>query len=293
MGSRASAIDGTARAATVLPVGKVSELLGIPAVTLRTWEARYGLGPSGRTSGSHRRYTSADIKRLRRVQQLIARGVSAGDAARLSLGGDATTGHPAHHTQRLLEAAESLAVTELTDILVECFLNWGAVETWTTLVSPAFRTLETRFGRTGDCTDIELVLAAAVTTSAERYLQLRKLSADRDRPILLVHSPAERHTLPLVVLRTALLERSRPVVVVGPDANERAVLQAIARTDPATVVLWATIRRPGQLKLRNRVRETGSPFLLAGPGWPAAAAPIEGLVAALEALTTPRHSTKF
>ena len=101
MGSRASAIDGTARAATVLPVGKVSELLGIPAVTLRTWEARYGLGPSGRTSGSHRRYTSADIKRLRRVQQLIARGVSAGDAARLSLGGDATTGHPAHHTQRL------------------------------------------------------------------------------------------------------------------------------------------------------------------------------------------------
>ncbi|MGW5163081.1 MerR family transcriptional regulator, partial [Nonomuraea wenchangensis] len=33
-------------------IGAVSRLLGVPAPTLRTWNLRYGLGPSRRSAGA-------------------------------------------------------------------------------------------------------------------------------------------------------------------------------------------------------------------------------------------------
>ena len=58
-------------------VGAVSSRLNITASTLRTWERRYGVGPSFRTEGGHRRYTESDIDRVDLMRRLLSRGVSA------------------------------------------------------------------------------------------------------------------------------------------------------------------------------------------------------------------------
>lgn len=68
--------------AAPLAVGAVARLLRTATSTLRTWDRRYGLGPSGRTGGTHRRYTPEDIGRLRLMQQLVGRGSTPADAAR-------------------------------------------------------------------------------------------------------------------------------------------------------------------------------------------------------------------
>lgn len=68
--------------ATPLAVGAVARLLRTATSTLRTWDRRYGLGPSGRAEGTHRRYTPEDIARLRLMQQLVDRGSTPADAAR-------------------------------------------------------------------------------------------------------------------------------------------------------------------------------------------------------------------
>ena len=47
-----------------LPVAAVARRLGVAPATLRTWDRRYGLGPSGHTTGRHRRYAAADLARL-------------------------------------------------------------------------------------------------------------------------------------------------------------------------------------------------------------------------------------
>src|SRR5699024_2844712 len=47
-----------------LTVAAVAARLGVAASTLRTWERRYGLGPSARTAGRHRRYDAVDVTRL-------------------------------------------------------------------------------------------------------------------------------------------------------------------------------------------------------------------------------------
>ena len=81
-GSRAS-IPG-------LAVAAVAKRLGVAPATLRTWDRRYGLGPSGRTAGSHRRYTADDVARLLVMRRLTLEGVAPVDAARAAVeAGDA------------------------------------------------------------------------------------------------------------------------------------------------------------------------------------------------------------
>ncbi len=63
-------------------IGAVARRLGVPAPTLRTWNLRYGIGPSRRSPGGHRRYDSDDLRRLEEMNRLIRTGIPAADAAR-------------------------------------------------------------------------------------------------------------------------------------------------------------------------------------------------------------------
>ncbi len=53
--------------------------------TLRTWDRRYGLGPTEHRAGAHRRYTADDVARLLIMRQLTIEGVAPVDAARAAL----------------------------------------------------------------------------------------------------------------------------------------------------------------------------------------------------------------
>ncbi|MEJ2853895.1 MULTISPECIES: MerR family transcriptional regulator [unclassified Saccharothrix] len=66
--------------------GAVARMLGISPTTLRTWDRRYGLGPSSREEGKHRRYSEDDVSRLRRMLALTGRGVVPAAAAAIALG---------------------------------------------------------------------------------------------------------------------------------------------------------------------------------------------------------------
>lgn len=65
-----------------LSVAAVARRLGIAPATLRTWDRRYGIGPTEHTPGRHRRYSAEDVARLELMQHALMRGVSPADAAR-------------------------------------------------------------------------------------------------------------------------------------------------------------------------------------------------------------------
>lgn len=69
--------------AGVYSMGAVVKMLGVPAATLRTWEARYGVVCPQRSAGGHRLYSRDQIDQLRFVFDQVERGTSAGDAFRL------------------------------------------------------------------------------------------------------------------------------------------------------------------------------------------------------------------
>jgi len=69
-----------------LAVAEVAKKLGVAPATLRTWDRRYGLAPTLRTAGSHRRYTATDIARLEVMRSHTLAGLAPGDAARIAVG---------------------------------------------------------------------------------------------------------------------------------------------------------------------------------------------------------------
>ncbi|MBM3682686.1 MAG: MerR family transcriptional regulator, partial [Actinobacteria bacterium] len=68
-----------------LTVAVVARRVGVAPATLRTWERRYGLCPSDRSEGGHRRYCVTDVARLELMRKLVLAGMSAGEAAKKAL----------------------------------------------------------------------------------------------------------------------------------------------------------------------------------------------------------------
>ena len=65
----------------LLRIGELSKRTGVSAELLRAWERRYGLLRPTRSSGGLRLYTSADVERVRLMQQHLAGGLAAAEAA--------------------------------------------------------------------------------------------------------------------------------------------------------------------------------------------------------------------
>lgn len=90
-----------------LTVAAVARRMGIAPATLRTWDRRYGLGPSAHAAGRHRRYGPEDIARLERMQRALLRGASPAEAARY-----ARSSEPSQTDQDAVAASSAPAPAE-------------------------------------------------------------------------------------------------------------------------------------------------------------------------------------
>ena len=61
-------------------VGTAARLSGLPVVTLRNWEQRYGVVVPTRSASGQRLYTLDDIEHLRTLKASLDAGLSAGEA---------------------------------------------------------------------------------------------------------------------------------------------------------------------------------------------------------------------
>jgi len=62
-----------------LTVSGAARRLGIAPATLRTWDRRYGIGPTGHARGRHRRYSADDMARLELMQRALIQGAAPAD----------------------------------------------------------------------------------------------------------------------------------------------------------------------------------------------------------------------
>lgn len=89
-------------------IGELSRRVGVSRELLRAWERRYGLLRPSRSSGGMRLYSAEDERRIRAVQQNMARGLTAAEAARLAKGSDAREPGDDSRPGELHEVARSL-----------------------------------------------------------------------------------------------------------------------------------------------------------------------------------------
>lgn len=299
--------SGGPAAGTLLSVGAVAARLGVAPATVRSWGSRYGLLPSGRSAGGHRRYTELDVAHLVRMQALVAGGATPAAAAGAVSAGPAVTGEgrprpvtapPAvrrrqgritpggpggrvlavpgasARTQGLARAAGRLDAEAIRTILDDLLRTDGAVATWEKVLRPVLSAAGSKWASTGEGIDVEHVLSEA-TIDALRAHRARQLPPVVGRQILLACVAGDLHVLPLHVLDSALAERRVPTLMLGARVPGPALMSAARRTRAAGVFLWRQQRGDIDIDLADLGRMRPAPLVVVGgPGWePASLSP--------------------
>lgn len=268
-----------------LTVAAVARRLGVAPATLRTWDRRYGLGPSAHSAGSHRRYSREDVERLTAMRRLVLEGLPPGDAARLALGtqpAQAPTGTGQQGGGRvvampdaqpdvrgLARAALAHDAVACTDVVRRALDERGTVATWDDLLVPVLVALGDRWASTGVGVDVEHLFSEAVLAALRGHAG-RQLPPTGPRPVLLACAEEEQHALPIHALATALAERRIGARVLGARVPRVALADAVRRGAPAAVFVWSQLTAtgaPDQLTTLPVLRPP-VPLFVGGSGWP-------------------------
>ncbi|ONI70210.1 hypothetical protein BWI15_26105 [Kribbella sp. ALI-6-A] len=305
-----------------LTVGAAARRLGIAAPTLRSWERRYGLRPSARSAGGHRRYDAHDLARLRAMLRLVEQGVPTAEAAAevrdrdypLSAPGvtsatsvaagpeNAATAafRPSARARReksrppidLFSLANAMDSERLTHEVARSLDRSGAVEAWTDHLMPLLVEVGDQWQRTGACVEVEHLASDAVAGGL-RYHTRRAVERFRpvedERPVVLACLEREDHALPLLALAAALAERAVKVRTLGAATPASSLSMAVRRVRPAAVFVWSSAPETADLTaLKTLVRTRPSySLVIGGPGWQTLGAPtgwVNSLGEAVDAL---------
>jgi len=280
-----------------LSVAAVARRLGVAPATLRTWDRRYGLGPSQHSAGAHRRYSPADVERLERMRRLVLSGVPPAEAARVSHadgpdGDDAIGGAPlvdvtarqggghvvaipggTPSARGLARAAVALDADSCRSILGETLDRRGVVWTWDHLIVPVLIGVGQKWEQSGSGIDVEHVLSEAI--QAEFSERVSRAPATSPATVLLAAAPGELHVLPMWALAAGLAERQVAMRMMGARTPADALGQAMRRIGPGAVLVWSQTREsgdPAELVVLPELRPEPL-ILLAGPGWWPVASP--------------------
>jgi CheY-like chemotaxis protein len=101
----------------VYAITAASEMTGIPATTLRSWEKTFGVVRPARTGGGHRLYSQDDIERLRWLKAKTDEGIQPSVAHQLLLREISRAGEAEQETQR--RGAVMIMVAERDPITAE------------------------------------------------------------------------------------------------------------------------------------------------------------------------------
>ena len=285
-----------------LTVAAVARRMGVAPATLRTWDRRYGLGPSGHQPGAHRRYTAADLARLEHMRRLVIAGIAPAQAAsaarelvveaehlapvhRLHVVSSTEAGDPREPGRHgggtviampgggpvlrgLARAAQTLDTAACTAIVSESLDQRGVIWTWDNLLVPVLVAVGDRWQDSGRGVEVEHALSTVVQeclASTTRILG-EPLNC---RAVLLACAPEEMHTLPLWAVAAALAERRVYARVFGSGLPAASLLAAVHRLGPAAVFVWAQLPESAdrsELAALPCFRPTPV-VVAAGPGW--------------------------
>ncbi|HEX6331335.1 MAG TPA: MerR family transcriptional regulator [Actinomycetota bacterium] len=255
-----------------LRIGELARRTGVSVELLRAWERRYGVFSPRRSAGGYRLYGEEDERRARRMRELIARGLSAAEAARVAPSEGAAPplerSEAASSDMEWMAASLERALDRFDEreahVLLDRLLAGFTVETvFRDVLLPYLRRLGDRWYE-GSLTVGQEHFASNVVR--ERLLGLARGWADGPGPLaILACPPGELHDLALVMFGVVLSRLGWRITYLGPDTPIETLADAVERLSPALVVLAATQPLSADRTELRRLAETG-PLALAGPG---------------------------
>ena len=261
----------------LLTVAAVARRIGVAPATLRTWDRRYGLGPSAHESGEHRRYCPADLARLTLMRRLITSGVSPCDAAAQAKSHKGSINLETIVTDYVvreeLVAALHKAAKGLDKKFIEAALRkdlaqYGVEQSWSEVIVPLLLIVGNEWEASGDGIEVEHLLTEVLKGILREHVEdIRK--PVNAHPVLLASVGEELHSLALHALAAALAERKIETYFLGARTPLEALSAMITRSAPPAVFLWAQLSKNADPKFFNDIPAIRPMprMVLGGPGW--------------------------
>ena len=271
-------VKGLSRYCTVLcmqqvdsiRIGELARRTGVSPELLRAWEQRYGLLEPTRSNGGFRLYSERDERRVRTMRALIARGLSAAEAATRARADEADVppidapalARIAAHLRQALDDFDAERAHVAFDRLLATVSTETAIAE---VVVPYLHELGDRW-EGGDVT-------VAQEHFASNFLRGRLLGLARDwavgpgTPLVLACPPGEEHDLGLVMFGIVAGRRGHRIVFLGANTPIEMIGEALSAFPSAGVVL--TVSRPELLEVHAeelRALASRAPVQIAGPG---------------------------
>ena len=248
-----------------LSISQVSELLGIPVPTIRSWERRYDFPSPARTEGKHRRYSPDEIDRLRSLRDEITRGHPARRAVELVRSGVATCAR-SEFLDRFTDAAKALDVEGVRRSLDQSIELVGVERAIVEVAMPGMRELGDQW-QSGLCDVATEHAATGVVRQWFARLSAATPPPFRSRPLVLATGPTELHTIGLEAFAVLLGRRGWPIRMLGALTPTDALVTALmsSRAAGAIVTAQRSVGRRGSIEsLRAADRISGLGVFYAG-----------------------------
>jgi DNA-binding transcriptional MerR regulator len=266
-----------------------AELCAVPATTLRAWERRYGVPVPRRTASAYRLYTTEDVAQIIRMREMVEKGVSPAQAARVVLGSppavadehvpidglELAQARILAATLRWDAAAIDLELTRLSMLLDAQTLYERVVSPVLTEVGARWERGELSIGQEHLLTDrLELAVRAS----------LRALERKDGPLVLLACIDCEQHVLGLLGAALRFAASGAHTTLLGAMMPAEALADAIRSMAPRLVGLSVSLPPPNaKALLRAYGKACGStPWVVGGPAAGSLRAEVEdagGLVA--------------
>lgn len=251
-------------------IAGVAERLGVSVPTLRSWDRRYGLGPSHRTVGGHRRYSVGDLAKLQRVVQLIDSGIPAGSAAKIVEQrvpeaaseppvGDAVTGF-----HEAIEALDQSEIIRHARVLLD---DLGIEKAWTLIFVPALQQAGTRWLTEDTGIACEHLLSSAVLRALNDHSASFPRVATRTPDVFLTPTEGELHSLALHAAACGLAALGLSGFVADSMPSD-ALVSAIGRIRPRSILLWSQSEATASSRTIVNLLPLVPVVYIGGPGWP-------------------------
>ena len=281
-----------------LTVAAVARRLGVAPATLRTWDRRYGLGPSEHSTGEHRRYNSTDLARLTLMRKLVISGVSPAEAAKRALEFSGESKLPVDEVSREITVKEELVETLIRaaraydrsfveELLLAEMNSRGITNTWNEVLVPLLIMLGDEWADQGTGIETEHLVSEIIKRLLNENVNQIKNPLN-PRPVLLACIGEEMHSLPLYALAAALSERNIQTQFLGARTPIEAISAVVKKSAPPAVFLWAQLNKNGDVDLLAEIPaiRPAPRVVIGGPGWgnncPKSAVLVDDLVEACE-----------
>lgn len=258
----------------LFPISVVSEATGVPTVTLRAWERRYGFLVPHRTPKGHRLFSVEHIGLIRRVTALLDSGIPVsrvGDLLKLEHLQPATTNSGGNWDRirgQMLDAINDFDEVRLDQLYNDSLATFPISIVTEELIIPLLHKVGKNWehGVKGVAEEHFFSLYIRNKLGSRWHHSPPMLSGRR---IVAACMPGDRHEYGLLLFALVARSRGFDLVLLGADMPLNEIAKVVDRTRAAGVVIsttlepgWQTIERD----LRKLAEELPCPVFVGGAG---------------------------